>query len=447
MSARKKILIVVSAILVFAIIVCIAIWSNIEKLSKKSNNIEVYNMLTEYIVNPIGVDKEKPVFSWSLKSDIIGQKQTAYKIVVSTDKKFNNKVWDSGKRNSDESVGITYDGSKLKPSTKYYWKVYVWDKDGFVAESKSASYFETGLISKSAWEDAKWIKLNSIGDNSSEKNYSIEFDLQIEKDSFGFIFGGKGTQSFYMWQFNTHDYPGKVYLRPHIYRNGSYDVKEFNISSSISVNDIAKKNAHIKIEVKDGEIKTYVNNSLVNTFKDNQIIFGNIGYRAFKSGDTDERAYLDNLVVKLLTDGQEKEIVNCDFESKNVFSDSDIKDGRLHAYSSSSEKIILMDGGNAGLPMFRKEFTVPKGIESVKVYSTALGVYDLFVNGKRVGRTLDDGTVKYDELKPGWTDYNDRVLYYTYDITNYISSGENAIGCISEQRLVVRTYILWSIWI
>lgn len=89
-------------------------------------------MLTEYIVNPIGVDKEKPVFSWSLKSDIIGQKQTAYKIVVSTDKKFNNKVWDSGKRNSDESVGITYDGSKLKPSTKYYWKVYVWDKDGLL---------------------------------------------------------------------------------------------------------------------------------------------------------------------------------------------------------------------------------------------------------------------------------------------------------------------------
>lgn len=109
------------------------------------------------------------------------------------------------------------------------------------------------------------------------------------------------------------------------------------------------------------------------------------------------------------------------------------------------QKTQHMECGD-GLPLFRKNFTLAdKEVKTVKLYSTALGVYDLYVNGQRVGNKCGDGTMQYDELKPGWTDYNKRVLYYTYDITDMLSGGENAVAaCLSvgwwSGRISVDTY-------
>lgn len=61
------------------------------------------------------------------------------------------------------------------------------------------------------------------------------------------------------------------------------------------------------------------------------------------------------------------------------------------------------------------------------MYYSALGVSDLYINGRRVGRQTAEG-MEYDELKPGWTDYDDTVSYLTYDVTDSITAGANAIG-------------------
>lgn len=78
--------------------------------------------------------------------------------------------------------------------------------------------------------------------------------------------------------------------------------------------------------------------------------------------------------------------------------------------------------------MFRSEFNLDKTIKSAKIYTTSLGVHDLFLNGKRVGFRTENGATAYDELKPGWTDLAHRVFYLTYDITQYLTKGQNAIG-------------------
>ena len=79
----------------------------------------------------------------------------------------------------------------------------------------------------------------------------------------------------------------------------------------------------------------------------------------------------------------------------------------------------------AGIALFSTTVNV-NGIKSATLDSTALGVYDLLINGRRVGRR-QNGEIKYDEMKPGWTDYTKRVLYYSYDITEYLHNGENTI--------------------
>ncbi len=69
----------------------------------------------------------------------------------------------------------------------------------------------------------------------------------------------------------------------------------------------------------------------------------------------------------------------------------------------------------------RKEFTSKKEIKSAKVYISGLGLYELYINGKKIGDQV---------LAPGPTDYFKTVLYNTFDVTEHIKKGKNAIGTI-----------------
>ncbi len=72
-------------------------------------------------------------------------------------------------------------------------------------------------------------------------------------------------------------------------------------------------------------------------------------------------------------------------------------------------------------PYLRKEFKVAKQVVSARLYATALGLYECYLNGTRVGDAL---------LTPGWTDYNKHIQYQVYDVTELIQSGANACGAI-----------------
>lgn len=70
---------------------------------------------------------------------------------------------------------------------------------------------------------------------------------------------------------------------------------------------------------------------------------------------------------------------------------------------------------------FRKDFHVPDQVNTARLYVTALGLYEAEINGIRVGDHV---------LAPGWQQYNFRHVYDTYDITNQLKPGENAIGVV-----------------
>ncbi|MGO4430486.1 alpha-L-rhamnosidase N-terminal domain-containing protein, partial [Streptomyces sp. MCAF7] len=72
--------------------------------------------------------------------------------------------------------------------------------------------------------------------------------------------------------------------------------------------------------------------------------------------------------------------------------------------------------------LVRRDFRLAaKPVARARLYSTALGLYEAEINGHRVGR---------DQLAPGWTDYRKRVQYQTYDVTDLLRRGANAIGVI-----------------
>lgn len=133
----------------------------------------ISNLKVEYRIKPMGIDAEKPRFSWNMTAAEIGQMQTAYQVLVaqSPDSLTPQAAdyWNSGKVPSGISVAVPYAGRVLLPSTKYYWKVLVWDKEENLIESE-ASFFETGLFSENSmdnWSGAKWIAMEGKKDKKA----------------------------------------------------------------------------------------------------------------------------------------------------------------------------------------------------------------------------------------------------------------------------------------
>ncbi|MBI1189723.1 MAG: Bacterial alpha-L-rhamnosidase [Tepidisphaera sp.] len=75
----------------------------------------------------------------------------------------------------------------------------------------------------------------------------------------------------------------------------------------------------------------------------------------------------------------------------------------------------------SSIPYLRKGFAIDKPIASARLYATALGVYEVWLNGDRVGDQ---------HMTPGWTDYRKRVQIQTYDVTHLLKQGGNTLGAI-----------------
>jgi alpha-L-rhamnosidase len=118
--------------------------------------ISVSTLLTNNLINPIGIDKIPPRFSWQLKSEKRNILQSAYEIKVTAGRK---SVWNSGKINSESSVFIPYAGKVLKSGTQYCWQVRVWDNQGAQSAWSEEACFQTAFLNNENWK-AKWIEAN-----------------------------------------------------------------------------------------------------------------------------------------------------------------------------------------------------------------------------------------------------------------------------------------------
>ncbi|MBO4340398.1 MAG: family 78 glycoside hydrolase catalytic domain [Bacteroidales bacterium] len=70
-------------------------------------------------------------------------------------------------------------------------------------------------------------------------------------------------------------------------------------------------------------------------------------------------------------------------------------------------------------PRFRKEFKARGGIEQARAYIAVAGLYTMYINGEKVGDRV---------LEPAFTRYDRRILYSTYDVTDMLRDGVNAVG-------------------
>lgn len=273
------------------------------------------------------------------------------------------------------------------------------------------------------------------GEGETRLRYDIDADITLVKDAASLIFSHTRSNCYFMWAINCND-RGYPLVRRHLYANSGNPQFSDTPMEGFTNEDILGVERHLRLEIDGSEVRTFVDDKLVDTYKDTSGLLskGLIGFRVFHDA-VDERAYWDNVkVTEYDAAGNKRVTLSEDFESDSYeFSSGEVVEvagnRKLYAYSPSQENKIMQDAATAS-PIFRKEFTLDGKVKSAKLYTSALGVYNVYVNGQRVGHQQADGSMIYDELMPGWSDYRSTVFYLTHDVTSLLREGKNALGAI-----------------
>lgn len=405
-----------------------------------ADNVRINNLLVEYENTPMGIETQRPRFSWKMENGDRrrGQCQKAYRIVVKDE--YGRMVWDSGKVDSGESLNIEYRGDILEPATCYSWTVEVWDQKGRVHTNSSA--FETGLMAKdekeAIWNGAKWI---GVGDDDQVlySQYlpvfrlacSVAFDKHRRSTKASILYGGNDERLLdsRLNIMGTRSIVDSTYIRVEIdataiakgelahlnvFRSGYGDEQNGEVmvwSVKIPENIINAGNVYEKhrIELASNLGDT---NILIDGTEVGSVNLNPLG----RGGDFIAFPVVGNVGV-CLEKGQKAAF--SDFTISNYRSPANTICKVAELDTCGIGMFILIDPSRHSMPRLRRELTIRHEIVKARLYITARGVYEFHVNGKKVGD---------DWLNPGITQYNKTHLYQIYDVTNLLKVGENAIG-------------------
>lgn len=372
--------------------------------SSEAASVKVGELETNSSVDPIGIPLTPPSLSWQLASSRRGTVQTGYQVRVASSEGglSDPDVWDSGKVESGASVEVPYGGPDLEGATAYAWQVRVWDGEEQVSEWSSPATFETALASVDEWADAEWIGADT-SIPAAWTDYTMTFRASKISGALGVYLRGRDSGNAYMWQVSQSDRS----LRPHVKTNGGYAV--LSATPFPAGFDFAAEHQY-SISVDGTTIVTKVDGVVLDTRTDSaHTAPGLVGFRT--SGA--EAGTVSDVKVTSETGGV---LLDTTFPSGDrTFTAGTVQGGDLLVAGNTEPWYAF----GADVPVLRTEFDVDKEVESARVYAAARGLYELRLNGEPVGDH---------ELAPGWTDYNTRIQYQTYDVTDQIADGDNALG-------------------
>ena len=118
-------------------------------------NLSLAQLETDAAPQPLGIDDRNPRLSWALVSATRGVLQTAYRVVVASQRELAREgranIWDSGQVASADPW-VVYAGPPLKSRTRYYWSVRVWSTHGLSSAWSEPQWFETALLNDQEWQ-------------------------------------------------------------------------------------------------------------------------------------------------------------------------------------------------------------------------------------------------------------------------------------------------------
>ncbi len=438
---------------------------------------KLQKLQVNYQTTPLGTDLAQPQFSWQMTNTTNkrGQAQIAYQIEVTDEQ--NRIVWNSKRVESDISHAIQYGGDALKLTTRYRWKLTVWDN--FKAFSVNNSWFETGFLNTKidAWSGAEQEVAHWIGGSAEDMPlyshylsvFKLQYDIQLDKNSSkaAFLFGAndsrlinkslnlmaverKKNESYISLELDisslTDDANSTAKLN--IYRIGytnddksDVPLKSIVIPQSI-INQANKYAKHtISTECNFGVFEFFIDGtddahkiqdkSMIPTSRfaprgvnlnpvgmgNNYISFPMLADIGFKT-EVGQSASFSSIQVKNLRYPSNTIFSENLSTNKSIFERLTIENG---VYRLLPNTLITANPSRNATPMLRNVFkTEAKAIKKARLYVTARGIYEMYLNGQRISNEY---------FNPGLTQYNKNHMYQTYDVTASLKNGQaNAIG-------------------
>lgn len=392
------------------------------------------DLMVELQNTPLLVENlDAPSLSWAVHDSDRNEKQTAYRIVVSTDGNFLSEngtirqgarlTWDSGKVGSSRASGVDYHGPKLDAGTSYYWAVQTWDKDDALSPFSKINRFDTAI--KENWQ-AKPIWYQS----QEWQDYTVEFDLNIRNETAGFYLRA-GSTGGYKYQFRSTKAGSNANSIVKFLKTEA-KVTELGKPTTLpeSIKLVDGKFVHVKMVLSGNTISTYIDGVLADETKDEHFLKGAIGVWS----DSRENGFqMKNLSVTSngtdLYQNKFNGTLGMPFPTPAVSVDA--KKGFLQVglnkdnelYGAIDPADYVMETGKDWV-FLRKAFRLQdKPIQKAMLYatgqtpeSTRQYTYRINLNGKFIGL----GPVR---------GYDNNNYYHVYDVTKLLTPNQdNAIG-------------------
>ncbi|PPS90847.1 family 78 glycoside hydrolase catalytic domain [Streptomyces sp. MH60] len=379
-----------------------------------AGRMRIARTTVEHAETVLGTDVAEPRLSWELSAGGRGARQSAYQIRVADDPRNleagRELVWDSGKVASDRSVGVPYGGPALRPRTRYHWQVRVWDGQDRPTRWSPIRWWETALTAEQ-WR-ARWIGAEpapqppgfagaswiwSPGATSSDAPEGPRWFRAALTLPSGARVARATVVATADDDFTLHLAGSQVLHEPEQvdgWRTGRYADVTNQVRAAgerivlavlatnrggVSVNP-AGLLARLVVETEDGGL--------------HELATG----QGWRTADTEEEGW-----------------------RHPAFDDSAWAQAAVLAPYGQGPwgNGVSVAAPEQPAPLLRREFALRKEIRSARLYICGLAYYEAEINGERVGRQV---------LDPGFTDYDETVLYAVHDVTKHLRRGANAIG-------------------
>lgn len=405
--------------------------------------LRIADIRVNEMTEPLGLDEERPVFSWRFENAPENMVQESARVQVWS-LEDGSLYWDSKEMETDRSIGISYAGKKLQPESRYLAAVKVRDRSGREAEAETR--FETGLLSGhiEAWEGAQWIGAPEYAVASDTIGvFVLHSTLRMRKPGrAGIVFGANDGrlldkskneaflegENYIRFVLNTEKIPAAV----EVYRVGYakedradrplYVLPAASLATGEPV--ITEENRflphRLTVEVVGNGAYTYLDGIKIDGAERMPQ-----GGKAGAPRQLNPLGAFDVTTFPRLNDigyyvgeGTEAEFEGLHVRHRRSPSGEFYT---LEGRTLTGECQELINPSCHSLPMLRRTFRVKKKPARARLYATARGIYECSINGRRVGEEY---------FAPGASQYDKHLLYQTYDVTEFLTEGENGIGCI-----------------
>jgi alpha-L-rhamnosidase len=369
----------------------------------------------EHLSNPIGIGFLQPRLSWKLRSDRTGEVQAAWQIRAASSlaglKANPPDLWDSGKVVSDQSVLVPWAGKPLGSRSQVFWQVRVWDKDDRPTAWSDVASLELGLLVPAAEWKGQWI-------TADLPRYDI---MQSRLARASWISAGSAANQAAAIRLAV-ELPTNAVVHRAVIDAAADGLLTIYVNGQPNRQGASSRTAPLHAEVGPPWAPGT-----------NLIAIGSAAVRDAvrrDRGQTGRNAIAAHGVVEL-ENGRRIEFNTDDMwraaaaPGSNWFA-TNFDDSTwpaatvLAPYAAAPSKYCDTTIGPGRY--LRKDFTVKGPIAKARLYATALGVYEAFINGQRVNRDS--------LLDPGWTDYHKRVMVQTYNVTPLLVAGTNTVGAV-----------------